>query len=127
MEENIIAIDDDDIAIVILKRMIASINTSLSIISFRAGQEALQHLKAKKYKNPPYVFLDFHLKDVVGWELIEELDTIPELKSKVFLISSSVSSDLPSISQKYKCVAGFIEKPITFEHLRSILEKTGKD
>lgn len=127
MDENIIVIDDDDIALVILKRMIASLDTSLSVLPFQKGQEALRYLQSKKYTNPPYILLDFHLKDVVGWELLEELETIPELNSRIFLISSSVNSELPTTSRRYKSVAGFIEKPITFGILKSILERIRKN
>lgn len=122
MEENIIVIDDDAIALVILQKMIAVINPSLTVLTFEKGKEAIQYLHKKKYKSPPYILADFHLKDIVGWELLEEIETIPEFDSKVFLISSSVSTDLPFRSQRYKSVAGFLEKPITFDMLRSINE-----
>lgn len=127
MEENIIAIDDDEIALVILQKMINIINPSLSLMTFVNGLDAIHYLKSKKYKTPPFILVDFHLKDMKGWEILEELESLPEFHSKIFLISSSVNSELPFQSRRFKSVAGFIEKPITFDMLRSINNKISEN
>ncbi|WP_026950313.1 response regulator [Algoriphagus mannitolivorans] len=127
MEENLIVIDDDEIALKILQRMINIINPSISLMTFVSGLEAIRHLKSKKHKKPPFILVDFHLKDVNEWEILEELESLPEYHSKVFIISSSVNSELPFQSRRFKSVAGFIQKPITFETLKSINQKISEN
>jgi response regulator RpfG family c-di-GMP phosphodiesterase len=122
MENKLIIIDDDKIALMILKKMINAINPNLEILSFLRGKDALTHLEQQGPESCPYILVDFHLLDMKGWEFLDELEKKPGFCSKVFLITSSLSSEIPIRSKEYKSVLGFFEKPLTFETLESINE-----
>jgi response regulator RpfG family c-di-GMP phosphodiesterase len=119
-EKKLILVDDDKIALMILEKMFTAINPDLKILSFLKGKDALAHLEQVGYENCPYLLVDFHLLDMKGWDFLDELEMKSQLDSKVFLITSSLSSEIPERSKDYKSVAGFFEKPLTFDTLESI-------
>jgi DNA-binding NtrC family response regulator len=120
MDKELIIVDDDEILLVILKKMFDKVSPELKVSTFSNGNDALLHLKNFPFEKIPSLLVDIYLKDMDGWEFLEELDGDVRFLSKVFLITSSVGSQNPVNSQRYKSVGGFFEKPITFEKIKAI-------
>ncbi len=120
MGKDLIIVDDDEILLVILEKMFLKVNPDLRISTFLRGNEALGHLLNNEFKTLPFLMVDLFLKDMLGWDFLEKLDEDGRFKSRVVLITSSVESDNSKNSTRYKSVARFFEKPITFDKIRII-------
>jgi CheY-like chemotaxis protein len=108
-------VDDDEVLLVILEKMIHKVNPNLNLKLFNEGHKALGYLAS--IQNPDsnrYLLVDINMKDLSGWDFLNELQTRKDKFSKVILITSSVNSSNPETAKKYVPVIGFFEKPITF-------------
>jgi response regulator of citrate/malate metabolism len=120
MDSDLIIVDDDQILLVILKKMFDKVSPELKVLTFSNGNDALLHLKNFPFEKTPSLLVDIYLNDMDGWEFLEEIDHDERFFSKVFLITSSVGSQDSINSQRYKSVGGFFEKPITFDKIKAI-------
>lgn len=131
MNSELILVDDDEVLLVILEKMIHKVNPDLPLKLFNAGHKALSYLSSlKSPETTRYLLVDINLKDMSGWDFLNELEIRKDKFSKVILITSSVSSSNPETAKKYVPVIGFFEKPITFENIHQIMdliEKNHKD
>lgn len=124
MKSEIILVDDDEILLVILEKMFHKVSPDTKLRLFSSGREALDHLA-----NSPntglnrFLLLDINLKDLSGWDFLNELEDRNDTDSKVMLMTSSVSAINSEFAKKYPSVIGFFEKPKTFEKIRRILEQ----
>lgn len=124
MKSEIILVDDDEVLLVILEKMFHKVSPDTKLRLFSSGMEALDHLA-----NSPitglnrFLLLDINLKDLSGWDFLNELADRNDTNSKVILITSSVSALNSEFAKKYTSVIGFFEKPITFEKIHRILEQ----
>tara|TARA_R110000868_G_scaffold20682_3_gene87186 strand:- start:9297 stop:9719 length:423 start_codon:yes stop_codon:yes gene_type:complete len=127
--DTICLIDDDPIFVFGTKVILN--NNSLfcsSILVFENGREALDSLTAllkSENKIPEVIFLDLNMPIMDGWEFLDELCKIPDinLKTKVYILSSSISSRDIAKSQEYEIVKDFISKPLTEERFSALLEE----
>jgi DNA-binding NtrC family response regulator len=120
MKQELLIVDDDPILLVILKKMFVKVNPDLNISTFLNGHEALSYLKNLNNEESPPVLVDIYLKDMDGWEFLEEVEGDDRFLSKVFLITSSVGTQHSVNSKRYKSVGGFFEKPLTLETVKKI-------
>lgn len=116
----LLIVDDDQILQVILKKMFEKVNPTLKIATFNNGHEALTYLKSISGGPTPSILVDIYLNDMNGWDFLEEIEGDERFVSKVYLITSSVRSQNTVDSQRYKSVAGFFTKPITYEDIKAI-------
>lgn len=123
VNSELILVDDDEVLLVILEKMIQKVNPSCNPRLFNSGFAALSYLN--EYQNPKalrYLLVDINLKDMSGWDFLNELQTRKDQFSKVILITSSVNSSNPVIAKNYVPVIGFFEKPLTFDVIHQILK-----
>jgi two-component SAPR family response regulator len=122
MNPEIILVDDDEVLLVILEKMFHKVRPETKLRSFSMGRHALDHLAnfpdAGKYR---FLLVDINLKDLTGWDFLNELILRKDSFSMVFLITSSVSQINAELAKKYPQVIGFFEKPITFDKIKKIL------
>lgn len=110
-----INIDDEEIARVIIERLISN-NKNLNLVaSFNNPIEALKYLNQNTVD---LIFLDIHMPDFTGFDLLQTLKNPP----KVILISSHTNFALEAF--EYNCVVDYLEKPITQARLDKAVEKT---
>lgn len=128
MNPELILVDDDSILLIVLDKMIRKVDPDIKLRMFSSGKEVLDYLSNfPKPVNPRFLLVDINLKDMSGWELLNELETRKDNYSKVILITSSVSSLNSETAKKYVSVIGFFEKPITFENIHQIFDLIKKD
>jgi DNA-binding NtrC family response regulator len=128
MSSELILVDDDEILLVILEKMILKVNPEVKVIPFNTGKKALSYLNSLPQSDSKrYLLVDINLKDMSGWDFLNELEARKDKFSKVILITSSVSSSNPETAKKHPHVIGFFEKPLTFEVIRQIMDLIRKN
>jgi CheY-like chemotaxis protein len=122
----IFLIDDDAITNFIHTKVIQA-NDSFTVVDFTNAKEALAALRKRETLGidsiPDLIFLDINMPEMDGWEFLDEfqLRSEPLLeKCKVVMITSSVDREDMERSQTYKCVKGFISKPLTQQAFREL-------
>lgn len=109
-----ITIDDEEIARVIIEKLISN-NKNLNLVnSFNNPIEALKYLNQNTVD---LIFLDIHMPAFSGFDLLQTLKNPP----KVILISSHANFALEAF--EYHCVVDYLEKPITQARLDKAVEK----
>lgn len=119
----LILIDDDEILLVILEKMILMVIPNCTIKSFATGTAALDYLKGIEDElTPRFLLIDINLKDMLGWEFISQAEVLNSTNFKSIVITSSVSESNPVIAKQYESVIGFFEKPLTMDVIQKIVQ-----
>lgn len=109
-----IIIDDEEIARVIIEKLISN-NKNLNLVAnFNNPIEALKYLNQN---NVDLIFLDIYMPAFSGFDLLQTLKNPP----KVILTSSHTNFALEAF--EYDCVVDYLEKPITQARLDKAVEK----
>ena len=112
MNPELILVDDDNVLLIVLQRMIRKVDPDIRLSMFSSGQEALAYLSHDPEPvNSRVLLVDINLKDISGWELLNELEARKDKFTKVILITSSVSSSNYETAKKYVPVIGFLKNP----------------
>jgi CheY-like chemotaxis protein len=124
---SILVIDDEELDCVIVKALIKKYLMNPQIDSCQNGKSAIDHLSKINDSNPEhlpdYIFLDLAMPVMNGWQFLVEFDRlkIDSLrKSKIYILTSSVSIDDLTRSKQSPLVTDFINKPLTFEKIKNI-------
>jgi CheY-like chemotaxis protein len=119
-------IDDDEIYLFSVKKVIEVNKLSDKVLEFKNGQDALEFFT--QYHNndellPDVIFLDINMPVMNGWEFIEEFRKIRQTISKqitVYVVSSSVDKTDVDKARALPAVHDYLTKPITASQLKSI-------
>lgn len=117
-------VDDDDVAVMGMRRAIRKLELSNPIEVARDGEEALERLRGDGeagVQRPYIVTLDLNMPRMGGLDFLEEVRRDPELQDAVIFVVTT--SDAPGdITSAYaKNIAGYIIKEDTFETLKRAL------
>jgi len=111
---NCISIDDEEIASVIIEKLISN-NKNLNLVnSFNNPIEALKYLNQNSVD---LIFLDIHMPAFTGFDLLQTLKNPPN----VILTSSHSNFALEAF--EYNCVVDYLEKPMTQVRFDKAVEK----
>nr|WP_294870603.1 response regulator [uncultured Pedobacter sp.] len=124
---NMLVIDDDDINIFIIKKVIEKTGYEVDMISKSNGQLAVDYLSsiANNVEIFPHIILvDINMPVLNGWEFLGVYEKLNIQRQKVFLymLSSSVYEYDIEKAKGFKAVNGFISKPLTIERLKELLQ-----
>lgn len=126
-EVNLLIIDDDDINIFIMSKMIKKTGYNVSMVSELNGQLGIDYLSQlidQEQNLPNLILVDINMPVLNGWDF---LDSFEKLKIKkdvdMYLLSSSVYDNDMEKAKTYKTVKGFISKPISIDQLIQLFEK----
>src|SRR5690606_22129617 len=117
-------VDDDEVELYLIQRIIKLKQLAESVEVFRNGNELIEALKNAEVK-PDYILLNYRMVSETG---LEVLKTCQELKLKQpnvspFLILTSSTSDLSDLEtiMKDENIDGFLYKPLVAKKLRERL------
>lgn len=119
-------IDDDDIYVYGVKKLIQIKDLCENLMVFKNGQEALNYLKPilnTPELLPEVILLDINMPVMNGWEFAEEftkLNAHPVKQITIFMISSSIDPKDVERAKKISGISQYYIKPVTLDVLTEI-------
>ena len=130
--KSVFLIDDSEIDVLVNRRLIELTSFASTVTVTTTGEEAIKLLKEEcstPDSSPDWIFLDMHLPGMSGLDFIEEFKTLPEFilkKSKIIILSVYLKQEQLQKVFENKFVAGQLEKPLTQQALKNIVENNTK-
>ena len=130
-EINLLVIDDDEINIFIMKKIMEKTGHNAKMISKTNGKLAIEYL-AELINNdlplPNLILVDINMPVLNGWEFLEQYKTLNIMRNiDMYMLSSSIYENDMEKAKIFKSVKGFISKPLSIEHLTEIFESIGTE
>ena len=116
-------VDDDDVAVMGMKRAISKIGLTNPTEVARDGEEALSIIRDRQNDLKPYIVtLDLNMPRMGGLQFLEEVRRDPALQDSVIFVVTT--SDAPAdITQAYaKNIAGYVVKDNAYETLKQAID-----
>lgn len=122
----LLVIDDDDINIFIIKKIVEKTGYNVEMISKTNGQMAIDYLAgvlSSAETLPQLILIDINMPVLNGWEFLEAYEKlgVPQ-KVDMYMLSSSVYENDIEKAKTYTMVKGFISKPLSIERLTELLK-----
>jgi DNA-binding NtrC family response regulator len=117
MDRRILVVDDDQLVCWALEKEFAGIGLSTHVVE--NGADALAELRRQLYD---VVFLDIHLPDANGIELLREIDKISP--DAIVIIMSGDASDMNRQRAYNGGAVQFLEKPFDLAEVHGVLMST---
>jgi len=118
---NLLVIDDDDINIFIIKKIVEKTGFAVNMVAKTNGQLAIDYLKeiaGDPQQFPHLILVDINMPVLNGWEFIEAYENMNINKGvDMYMLSSSVYENDIEKAKTYKVVKGFISKPLSIDRL----------
>ncbi|WP_298547272.1 response regulator [uncultured Aquimarina sp.] len=127
--KSVCIIDDDNMYINLVSKIIELKKLSEKVIVFNNGKEALDFF-IKSIENteenivPQVIFLDLNMPIMDGWGFLEEFTKIKDKISKkidLYVVSSSIDSRDIDRAKSIKVVSDYLTKPIHLDDFEKIL------
>lgn len=126
---NLLVIDDDDINIFIIKKIVEKTELAINMISKANGQQAIDFIKAtltNPEEFPHLMLIDINMPIMNGWEFVEAYQMLNVQQSvDMYILSSSVYENDIEKTKSYNSVKGFISKPLSIERLKELVLSIG--
>jgi CheY-like chemotaxis protein len=132
--DKIICVDDDPIALLLSKLVLAKADFASQVITAANGEIALEYLEKpevieehKNSNNPLIILLDLNMPVMDGWEFLEQFSKTLYKEhyqtTRIILLSSSIDPNDIERSKEFSMVMDFIPKPLTKDMLNDIMRK----
>ncbi|WP_209330267.1 response regulator [Lunatimonas salinarum] len=119
----IVLIDDDPINNLINKRLINKLHISPATKDFLEAELALSDIQSKDTQQKLLILVDINMPVMNGWDFLEEYaQSCIGRKDTIIMLSSSIDFQDRQRAKEFPYVSGFIEKPLTFEKLKPLIE-----
>lgn len=116
-------IDDDNIFVFVLKKILEKNENFDQVLDFKNGEEVLNILSDKNNAFPNVILLDINMPVIDGWQFLEQIEKLPNKeKLNVFIMSSSIDANDIEKSKSFSTVKDFISKPINNDKLNKLIE-----
>jgi len=131
MDFNFLVIDDDEINLFIMNKLVEKTGYKTTMVSKtngKSGYEYLQELVNNGQPLPKLIFVDVNMPVLNGWEFLEHYMNLNIQENvAIYMLSSSVYEVDLNKAGTYKFIKGFISKPISIENLKGIFEDGGAE
>ena len=124
--KKVLLIDDDDIVNSINSVIIKHAKFAKDVVASTSVPEALQLLKKEDQGDefPEIIFLDLNMPSLDGWDFIDEYEKLgSSTKSKVIMLTSSISVKDEKRAASLEGVTAYVSKPLSPELLEEIYTK----
>jgi response regulator RpfG family c-di-GMP phosphodiesterase len=115
-----VIIDDDDISIFIIKKLIQQFNKNIEVAGFKDARLAIKHYKDFGTAPNEIILLDLNMPIFSGWDFLEEFKK-SNLVGNLFILSSTINMEDEEKSRSYNTVIGYISKPLNTQKIENIL------
>lgn len=123
---NLLVIDDDDINIFIIKKIVEKTGYNIEMSAKGNAQQAVDYLSELISNNqqlPDLILIDINMPVMNGWEFIEAYQELDFKKdADLYILSSSVYENDIEKTKSYSSVKGFISKPLSIERLTELIK-----
>lgn len=123
---NLLVIDDDDINIFIIKKIVEKTGFNIDMVAKSNGKLAIDYLEEITAQNgafPDLILIDINMPVMNGWEFIEAYQELGfKEDANLYILSSSVYENDIEKTKSYKSVKGFISKPLSIERLTELIK-----
>ncbi|MBX2842590.1 MAG: response regulator [Flammeovirgaceae bacterium] len=122
---NYLIVEDQDIETMVTSRLIKKWFPDLVSTEKRNGKEALEYLSNSKNKFPGMIMVDLIMPIMDGFEFLERYDKTFHSKHPntiVIVFTTSINPRDKTKALSFKCVSGFLEKPIGKDELMKVLK-----
>lgn len=118
-------IDDDEIFIMMSKRMMESSQFDEQPLAFTGGKSALDYLEQNYSENTAYImFLDINMPQMNGWEFLNAIeDFVDPANTFVFMTTSSIDDEDIARAGENTLVVKFLSKPVLSETFAQLKEE----
>lgn len=110
----ILIIDDDNIVLLVQRKLLLRCEFNNPIFTFTKGEKALDFLKEEDDSQNFLIFLDINMPGMNGWQFLAEIKNLKASQNIfVIMVTSSIDNFDKEVAEKFENVIGFMEKPIT--------------
>lgn len=132
-KSNILLIDDDQIYLYLIEKVIKGLSNKLVVNSFTDGELAVDYIAQcvnEKISLPEIIFLDINMPFMDGWGFLAEFKKLkPAIEDKVtiYMVSSSQREVDKERAANFEELTGYVVKPIEEESLTEIFNEIYSD
>lgn len=123
----VLVIDDDEIHIFIVQKLIEKTKKEVELIAKTNGLAAINYLQqviAEGTGLPDIVLVDINMPVLDGWEFLIRYQALPiNDRPAIYILSSSVHYADVERAALFTEVRGFIYKPISVDYLCELLDE----
>jgi CheY-like chemotaxis protein len=128
---SICVVDDDDIYLFTIRKMIEMAAPQQKVLVFKNGQQALDYFKEQvSYPTtfPKAILLDINMPVMDGWEFLEQFEhlrTNIHQPYELYVVSSSIVEKDKNRAKSFCFVKDFISKPLDKQTVKQLLLSSG--
>ena len=126
---NVVAIiDDDNISLLLIKKILEQKRIAENILLFSSGFDALHYFENNIHnveQLPSVLLLDIKMPLINGWQFLKEFHKIEHIEDydpSIFIISAGANIDYEAL-KAYPSVKGSLLKPVVPEKLVTMIEQ----
>ncbi|WGQ12365.1 response regulator [Pedobacter gandavensis] len=127
----LLVIDDDDINIFIIKKIVEKTGFNVEMVAKTNGQMAIDYITmtlSLQEPLPHLVLIDINMPVLNGWEFLDAYGQLNlDQKIDMYMLSSSVYENDIEKAKTYQSVKGFISKPLSIERLTELFKIIEQD
>lgn len=122
-------IDDEEVFNFIHSQIIRLTDEFAEINEVRSSAEALDIIQKSTNSTetfPDIMFIDINMPEMNGFELLNKLENLSPTFPKpieIYIVTSSLFESDRIKAKSISIVTGFIEKPVSNQHIRDIIRK----
>lgn len=125
-------IDDDNMYVKLIKRVISIKKLCDNLLVFNDGKQSIDYFESvlsdlEKEKVPEIIFLDLNMPVMDGWEFIERFTKIKNKLGKkitLYIVSSSINPEDLKRAKALSEVEDYLIKPINISELEAIFRNS---